>query len=95
MSPQTLPQDIVDSICSSLGVPAELIYSKRRFDELVKARHLIALVLHNEHGWSTARLGWALDKDRTTINNSLLKAQDLIDTDVRYKRLYLSLTTRG
>jgi len=83
-----IPQPLIDAVCREMGITQEMFVSRRRFDHIVIARQMCAIVLRDKYRWTHDRIGWALNQKRTTITKSLKQASNLIKTNSRYKRLY-------
>jgi chromosomal replication initiation ATPase DnaA len=65
-------QEAITAVAAEMGLRPGDIVSKRRYRELVQARHRVACMLHDA-GWTTGRIGRELGgRDHSTIV-SLLK----------------------
>lgn len=62
--------------------------------EIVKARHVMTILLIKVHGLTMRQIAGILNLDRTTIYKNLQAANNLIDTDPIVRRKYNELYKR-
>jgi len=76
---------IIQTVCEAVGVKFELVYSKRKFYELVIARSIIAKILHSK-GYVLTFIGRLLNKHHTSIMHFL----SIVDNDIEKNRIATS-----
>ena len=82
-----LYSQIVEIVCNLYDIESKDLLSHTRRREIAEARH-IAIKLCSLMGATSATLGRHFQRNRSTIWNSLRRAEELIEIDNRHKVLY-------
>lgn len=73
--------NVLEAVVFVSGVPGEKILGKRRDKEIASARHIFCYMSRTHTNCSLLGIGEFLDKDHTTVINSIKVVNDMIDTD--------------
>jgi len=74
-----LAMRVLEATASTYDVTAQAALAcQRGRPGLSEAKHAAVLVLWRRHGWTLERIGTALGRHRSTIGDSIARAQDLL-----------------
>lgn len=85
---------VINHACSLTGVSKYVVFSKRRYDEIVKTRNMIIYRMKQLWGGSLnyyAKMMWLEKSDHTTVMNSLEVFRDDFQSDEAYRDRYNKL----
>jgi len=81
-------------LCDKLRLAYDDVFCKGRQIEKVEPRQMITYILYkgyNEHGLTTANLGYILDIDHATVLNSIKVVENMKDCYPDYERRFTVL----
>ena len=78
-------EDILEIISEECGVTAAEAMKKSRKSEFVKVRHIYCAILKKYYGFSYPKIGEIMDKDHTTIINSVDKFRNRYINEEDYR----------
>jgi len=78
-------EDILEIISEECGVSVNDVMKKSRKSELVKVRHIYSAILKKYYGFSYPKIGEIMDKDHTTIINSVDKFRNRYINEEEYR----------
>ncbi len=90
---RTSSRRILRTVCELTGIPKGALLSSTRKQEYADARFLGYYALH-KRGYGASEASRVFNRDRGSIYNGIKKAEALIDTDPKFKKLYQILDNR-
>ena len=75
---------IIGIISEEFGITVEMLMSKRKTEEIVKARHTLYKTLHRL-GMNKTNIGKRIHKDHTSVMHGICVYHNLYDTDDEFR----------
>jgi chromosomal replication initiator protein len=87
-------EEILEIISEECGVSAVDVMKKSRKSEMVKVRHIYSAILKKYYGFSYPKIGEIMNKDHTTIINSVDKFRNRYINEEDYRELITKIYQR-
>lgn len=81
-----IPQSILDAVCVATRINPDQLFTKRRFKEIVLARHITMFLLYTDLEWTYRRIASAFNVDTTTACANVEAAKQLLFTSDTARR---------
>jgi chromosomal replication initiation ATPase DnaA len=91
MNRRSIPDELITAVCTTMDIPPDSLLRRSRLREIVYARHLVTIVLIDDHKWLHREVAKVLNRKRSTVTENLEEARDLLDTDDSFRRWYDAL----
>lgn len=82
------PNEVVEFVCSQIGVPRKKLMTHKRFRELTIARQIAYSILRFEYKMKLIQIARMFKRDHTTIINGLKTHSNYMFSDEDYREKY-------
>lgn len=80
---------LLNHVCDEYLVNPVSVVSRDKHGPIAEARHMLLHILVKVHGYSCDTVGaWIGGRDRSTVHHSVTIANNLMDTDKKFKERY-------
>lgn len=80
-------RDIAAEVAAGFGVSRAELLGDGRHGYVTRARFAAAWIARRRHGYSTPRIGRALNRDHSTILNAIRRCEELRASDPDYRKI--------
>ena len=84
---ETNIKQFVKLVCEELGLDFDVLFGRSRKCPLTQIRNLVCLCLY-DHRFNDREIGEIFGRERSTITHARKAAQDLIDTERKFRNYY-------
>lgn len=85
------------SVCLAYGMTPDEIHEQCRIKEKLYARHLFCFACKTELGMKVSEISLVIERDRSTVENAITKATDLIKYDkqvaLKYQKIKRTMSS--